>query len=196
MFYLIALACSRGRKHGTRQVRIALRRDIIVAMSRLFAFLTLLAWGLWMGGLITLFLCVITLFHHNRAAAIDAAPQLFVNFERYQLILAAVGLTTTVIWRVVSKNLLVNWIFLLLCLASLGAITSPLYFSKQMETLREEGKTGSQRFETLHRQSEWVYTGEAVLLLVAGLALFAALRRGNVSAAGVPEMRTASAEAK
>src|SRR3954465_10483885 len=165
-------------------------------MSRLFAFLTLLAWGLWLGGLITLFLCVITLFHHNRAAAIDAAPQLFVNFERYQLILAAVGLTTTVIWRVVSKNLVVNWIFLLLCLASLGAIASPLYFSKQLEALRQEGKTSSPRFEALHKQSEWVYTGEATLLLVAGVALFAALRRGSVAAVSATETRTVSDAAK
>jgi len=165
-------------------------------MSRFFAFLTMLVWGLWLGGLITLFICVITLFTHNRAAAIDAAPQLFVNFERYQLILAALGLTTTVIWRVVSKNLLVNWIFLLLCLSSLGAIASPLYFSKQMEVLRQEGKTSSARFEALHKQSEWVYTGEAALLLVGGLALFAALRRGSGVAIGATETRIASDAAK
>ena len=148
-------------------------------MSRVFAFITFLAWGLWLGGLITLFICVITLFHHNRAMAVDAAPQLFVNFERYQLILAAVALTATVVWRVITKNLLLNLLFLLLCLASLGAITSPLYFSKQMESLREEGKTSSPRFETLHHQSEWVYTTEATLLLISGLPLFVALRRGN-----------------
>ena len=146
-------------------------------MSRLFAFLSLVAWALWLGGLITLFLCVITLFTHNRSLAVDVAPQLFVNFERYQLIVAAVALTTTVLWRVLSKNLMVNWIFLLLCLSSLGAITSPLYFSKQMEMLRQEGKTNSPTFEALHRQSEWVYTSEAVLLLICGIPLFIALRR-------------------
>ena len=146
-------------------------------MSRLFAFLTLLAWALWLGGLITLFLCVITLFSHNRTLAADSAPVLFVNFERYQLILAAIGLTCTVAWRIMSKNLMVNLVFLLLCLSSLGAIASPLYFSKQMERLREEGKTNSPKFETLHQQSEWVYTTEATLLLIGGLPLFVALRR-------------------
>jgi hypothetical protein len=149
-------------------------------MSRLCAFITLLAWGLWLGGLITLFICVITLFHHNRTLAVDAAPKLFVNFERYQLILAAVALTATVAWRITTKNLLLNLLFLLLCLASLGAITSPLYFSKQIEILRESGETGSPRFEKLHQQSEWVYTTEATLLLICGLPLFAALRRPNI----------------
>ena len=150
-------------------------------MFRLFAFLTLLAWGLWLGGLITLFLCVITMFAHNRSLAADIAPQLFVNFERYQLILAAVALTSAVVWRVISKNLLVNWVFLLLCLSSLGAIASPLYFSKQMEVLRQEGKTSSARFDALHRQSEWVYTSEAGLLVMCGVALFGAIRRTNPS---------------
>jgi hypothetical protein len=148
-------------------------------MSRLFAFLTLLAWALWLGGLITLFICVITLFHHNRSLAADSAPVLFVNFERYQLILAALALTCTVVWRIMTKNLLLNLLFLLFCLASLGAIASPLYFSKQMEILREEGKTNSQRFDTLHRQSEWVYTSEATLLVISGIPLFVALRRPN-----------------
>src|SRR5437660_741956 len=41
-------------------------------MSRLFAFITLLAWALWLGGLITLFLCVITLFHHDRSLAANS----------------------------------------------------------------------------------------------------------------------------
>jgi hypothetical protein len=137
----------------------------------------MLAWALWLGGLITLFLCVITLFKHNHSLAADSAPVLFVNFERYQLILAGIALTCTVAWRIMSKNHLVNLVFLLLCLSSLGAIASPLYFSKQMERLREEGKTNSPKFETLHQQSEWVYTSEATLLLISGLPLFVALRR-------------------
>jgi hypothetical protein len=147
------------------------------SMSRLFAFLTLLAWALWLGGLITLFICVITLFHHNKSMAIDIAPRLFVNFERYQLGLAAVSLTVAVAWRITSKNLLVNWIFLLLCLSALGAIASPLYFSKQMEVLRVEGKTSSPKFQALHDQSTWVYETEAAMLLIASLPLFVALRR-------------------
>ena len=146
-------------------------------MSRLFAFLTLLAWALWLGGLVTLFICVITLFHHDRSLAANIAPKLFVNFERYQLILGAIVLTTSVIWRVVTKNLLVNWVFFLLCLSALGAIASPLYFSRQMEAMRDQGKTSSSEFQALHKQSEWVYTGEVFLLAICGIPLFFALRR-------------------
>ena len=88
------------------------------------------------------------------------------------------------VWRITSKNLLVNLLFLLLCLSSLGAIASPLYFSKQMEALREQGKTNSPKFETLHSESEWVYTTEATLLLISGLPLFIALRRPIAQAPG------------
>jgi len=119
-----------------------------------------------------------------------------VNFERYQLVLAAVALTSSVVWRVLSKNLLVNWLFLLLCLSSLGAISSPFYFSKQLEVLRQEGKTKSPQFDALHKKSTWVYETEATLLLIGAVPLFMALRRGNVSAVGATETRIASDAAK
>jgi hypothetical protein len=49
-----------------------------------------------------------------------------------------------------------------------------------MEILREEGKTSSPKFDSLHHQSEWVYRTEATLLLVSGIPLFIALRRPMV----------------
>ena len=59
-------------------------------MSRILSFIALLAWSLWLGGLVTLFVCVVMLFKTDRAIATQAAPHLFLAFERYQLIVAAV----------------------------------------------------------------------------------------------------------
>ncbi len=148
-------------------------------MSRFFAFLTLVAWSLWLGGLVTLFLCILTLFKHNHSLAAQSAPLLFVTFERYQLLLAAIVLTSTVAWRFTTKNLLINLLFLLLCLSSLGAIASPLYFTKQMEALRHQGDSSSPKFKTLHSQSMWVYTTQATLLLICGFPLFTALHKAT-----------------
>ena len=64
----------------------------------------------------------------------------------------------------------------MLALAALGAVASPMYFTRQMESLREQGKTNSPEFRKLHGQSMGVYTGEAVLLLIGGVILFAALK--------------------
>ena len=62
------------------------------------ALLVMLAWGLWFGGLITLFLMVSHLFSADRATAVVAAPRMFLAFERYQIIVAAVALVATVAW--------------------------------------------------------------------------------------------------
>src|SRR4051812_31882861 len=147
------------------------------AMRSVFAFVALLAWALWLGGLVTLFVCVSTLFRTDRAIATQAAPQLFVAFERYQLIVAAFALTSTFAWRVSSRITLLNMAFFLLGLSALGAVASPMYFTRRMEALREEGKINTPEFKTLHGRSFVVYTGEVIVLLMGGVALFTALRR-------------------
>ena|SRR5258705_11548216 len=158
-------------------------------MSRIYSFVALLGWSLWLGGLITLFISVTTLFRRDHALAQQAAPHLFLVFEQYQLILAAVALTSTFAWRLSSRIMLLNMMFLMLALAALGAVASPMYFTKRMESLREQGRTNSPEFRKLHGQSMGVYTGEAVLLLIGGLILFAALKKPASPAA--PEVKSA-----
>src|SRR5438270_153189 len=72
-------------------------------LDQLIKIMLVLSWALWFGGLIALFVFVVTLFHNNREIAVQAAPQLFVAFERYHLILAGIALLATVLWRIVVR---------------------------------------------------------------------------------------------
>ena len=47
-----------------------------------FSLLTTIAWGLWFGGMVALFLFVSYLFATDRPTAIVAAPKMFFVFER------------------------------------------------------------------------------------------------------------------
>jgi hypothetical protein len=50
----------------------------------------LVAWALWLGGTVAILVLVQHLFKTDRDLAAQAAPQLFLTFEKYQLTLAAV----------------------------------------------------------------------------------------------------------
>src|SRR5689334_17373126 len=75
-------------------------------MRTLFSILVTLAWALWLGGLVTLFLTVVTLFRFDRTIAIQTAPQVFLMWERYQLALAACALVTSFALRLLTKSTL------------------------------------------------------------------------------------------
>src|SRR5258707_499027 len=77
---------------------------IYTDMRTLLSILVTLAWALWLGGLVTLFLTVVTLFRFDRTIAIQTAPQIFLMWERYQLALAAAALVTTFALRVLTKS--------------------------------------------------------------------------------------------
>jgi hypothetical protein len=146
-------------------------------MSRLFSFLALVSWSLWFGGLICLFLLIMALFAKSRAIAPEAAPHLFLAFERYQLVLAAIALTSTFAWRMTIRLSALHALFILLALAAFGAAVNPLYLTSKMEALRSEGKQSSPEFKQLHRHATRVYVAQAVLLFIGAFPLYAALRR-------------------
>ena len=129
------------------------------------------AWALWLGGLVALFLFVQVLFTADRAIAIEAAPRMFSLFEKYQLVLAAVGLVATILWRIVSKHVLVSAVFFLLALASFGAVAEPIFISGEMQKLRLAGESSGPRFKQLHGRSMMLYVGETAVLLIAGIIL-------------------------
>jgi hypothetical protein len=145
-------------------------------MRNLFSFLTLLTWALWLGGMVTLFICVMALFHTERASAIVAAPHMFLIFERYQLVLAAIALSSTFAWRFTTRLPPLVALFVLLTLAALGAVATPMYVTKKMGELRAENKVSSPEFQQLHRKATWIYRAQAVLLLAAGFPLLLGLR--------------------
>ena len=82
---------------------------------RLLAIVLMLAWALWFGGLITLFILVLVLFKTDRPTALQAAPRMFVTFGRYQLILGASGLISSFAWRITVRS---KWITAMFAICS------------------------------------------------------------------------------
>jgi hypothetical protein len=147
-------------------------------LRKMAAGLVCVAWGLWFGGLGALFLFVADLFAKDRPTALNAAPEMFLVWERYQLVIAAAGLVGAVAWRVLSGSVRVSVIFSLLAVAAVPAALGPIFVTSRMERLREEGLASGEEFKKLHGISMMVYSGEVLVLLGAGVALPWAMREG------------------
>jgi hypothetical protein len=146
-----------------------------------------LAWALWLGGLMTLFITISHLFSVNRPIAVQAAPEIFAVFERYQILLAFVALLFTAIWRLTTPRKFLTALFFLFALASVGTIISSAVVSPKMQTLRMAGQSSGPEFRKLHGFSMIAYTAEAALLFAAGVVLTGAMRQRD------PETAAASA---
>src|SRR5437016_6134422 len=127
--------------------------------------LTSIAWALWFGGTIALFLFVGYLFSTERATAIVAAPRMFLVFERYQLILAAAALMTSAAWRLLVPCGAVTALFTAFALSAVAVVFSATLIRPPMERLREAGESTGPQFARLHKTSVRVYSAEAVMLL-------------------------------
>ena len=137
---------------------------------------TVIAWGLWFGGLAALFLFVSYLFVSDRKTAAIAAPKMFAVFEIYQIAVGAVGLIAAAMWRLASPGrAAISAVFAMLALAAVGTIVTALAIHRPMDRLRIEGQTQSPQFERLHKMAERVYTAQAVALLIGGIILPVAL---------------------
>jgi hypothetical protein len=144
-------------------------------MRYLISTVVALAWALWLGGLLALFIFVKRLFGYDHDLAAQAAPQLFLVFQKYQLILAAALLAGTVAWRVLRGGRAVVTMFILFGLATAGASVLPMAIVSKMEVLRAEKRTDSAEFKRLHGESMAVLSGETLMLLVGGCFLPAAM---------------------
>jgi hypothetical protein len=137
--------------------------------------LTTIAWGLWFGGMVTLFLFMSYLFATDRPTAMVAAPKMFFIFERYQLIVAAVALIASAGWRLLVPRATITALFTLFALATVGVVLSATFIRPPMERLREQGETSGPQFQRLHKLSVRVYSAQAVALLIGGITLHSAL---------------------
>ena len=164
-------------------------------MSRIVRFLpavVTLAWGLWFGGVILVFLAVTSLFDTfapDRALAGTGAAGIFRRFEFYQLVLAAVAVVAAAAWRAFDPSPPARRTVLLvvLALAAGMALVSTFVVSNRIERLRRAKATDTPQFRRLHGLSMTVYTAEAAVLLVAGLLLPGAIgQRGPVAVPGRP----------
>jgi hypothetical protein len=145
-------------------------------LRKIAAGLVCIAWGLWFGGLGSLFLFVTRLFAEDRPTALQAAPRMFLAFERYQLLLAMAALLGAVVWRVLARSVRVTVLFWMLAAASLPAALGPMFLTSRMEQLRVRGETSSPEFKKLHGESMIIYCAETLVLLAAGLTLPWAMR--------------------
>jgi hypothetical protein len=158
-----------------------------------WAMLTLVAWGLWFGGMITLFVFVSYLFVKDRPTAVVAAPRLFQVFETYQIIVASVAIVGAGLWRMVSgARKSINAIFVLLVVAAVGIMISAASIRPKMERLRAEGRSAGPEFHSLHKRSEKLYMVQAMALLGAGVMMPVALMR-NDSPTKSPRRKAAEA---
>jgi hypothetical protein len=163
------------------------RRAYAYAMRRIFSIVLAVGWALWFGGIVALFLFVTTLFGVDRAAGLpkgqgiapEAAPHLFHAFERYQLILAAACLVAAVALRIMTKAGVFAAVFLLLSLATVGAVVEPMFISAKLRALGEAGQRGGVEFMRWHGYSMIVYVAQAAALLIAGLILPTALGKAK-----------------
>jgi hypothetical protein len=140
-----------------------------------FSLLTTIAWGLWFGGMVALFLFVSYLFATDRPTAVVAAPKMFFAFERYQLIVAAAALIASAGWRMLVPRGSITVLFALFALCTVGVVLSATLIRAPMEQLREQGDSSGPQFQRLHKISVRVYSAQAILLLLGGITLHSAL---------------------
>ena len=146
---------------------------------RLLSVVLTLAWGLWFGGLVTLFIAVTSLFNTfapDRSLAGTAAAGVFRRFELYQFALAAVAVIAAVALRAAAgggttagrrRTVVLSTVVL----AAGLSLVSTFVVTARIDVMRRARQTETPEFARLHGISMTVYLAEAVLLLAAGLAL-------------------------
>ncbi|MGD0767921.1 MAG: hypothetical protein ABSB42_06960 [Tepidisphaeraceae bacterium] len=155
-------------------------------LQKIAASLVCIAWALWFGGLGALFLFVTDLFAKDRPTALTAAPQMFLVFERYQILLAAAALLGVVAWRILAGSIRVTVLFVMLAAATIPAALGPMLLTSRMEQLRQQGQSSSPEFRKLHGISMIVYSGQTLILLAAGLTLPWAMREQDKTTPAPP----------
>lgn len=134
--------------------------------------LTLICWGLWIGGILTVFLIATTMFRvYDRPRAGDTNIVIFDTFQRFETGIAAITVLATAgqVMRKRTRPRLA--VFTLICLAAVGVVASILIVTPLMQDLRAVGQSGSPQWARLHGTSMALFTAQAVLLLIAGIVL-------------------------
>ena len=149
---------------------------IISVIRSILAGWVCIAWALWLGGLGAIFLFVTRLFQVDHDLGAQAAPVLFLVFERYQLMVAALALIGTALLRISFRSSRATILFWMLGAAAALAALEPIAITSHLEQLRIAGQMHSAQFQRLHQTAGVVYTTETLILLAAGFALPGAVR--------------------
>lgn len=136
--------------------------------------MALVAWALWLGGLVALFIAVQTLFttfadRHDLAGM--AASAIFTRFNVYQVVLALIALFAALL-APASTRPAKSTSVALIALALLLAVLISFWLAPHIEQMRQQAATHSPEFNRLHGLSMFLYMAEALLLLPVGPLLF------------------------
>ena len=145
-------------------------------MHRLLSKFLVLAWGVWFGAIVMVFVTVTSMFStfaDQRQVAGAAAAGVFRRFEVLQLGAATVAVVAGVLlWSIAARTRAGMLLPVLLSLAAAGAVVSTFVLTPRIDDLRRLGvPSSSDQFKSLHRASSGVYASQAVVLLAAGLVL-------------------------
>ena len=170
-------------------------------MRYFFSAVATIAWGLWFGGVIGLFVFLLGVlfktFGAERSELFgETATVTFVLFEKCQLILGAIALVAAFGWRVSAPGASRTVLFCLLAVAAVASITSSRAITPQIVQIRQQQMarklTGEapdvpavQKFQKLHALSMWVYLTQTLALLAAGAVLPVAARSDGARRMGV-----------
>ena len=157
-------------------------------MHRLLSTVLLLAWGLWFGAIVMVFVTVTSLFStfaDQRPLAGAAAAGVFRRFEVLQVIAAVVALAAALaLWSRARRTNRPGVLLLAVLAATMGALASATVITPRIEALRRAGvPSESEQFKSLHRTSSTLYTIQAGLLLTTGLFLPGFLKRTDTAVA-------------
>lgn len=130
-----------------------------------------LAWALWLGGIICLFIVVSDLFKIDRTTAIVAAPRMFFQLQKFELLFAAVALLSAAGLRLKEPRAALNALFALLAVATIGLVIMAAVIMPKLEKLRLAGESSGPQFRAVHGQSMALHTLQAAALLGAGMCL-------------------------
>jgi predicted membrane channel-forming protein YqfA (hemolysin III family) len=128
-------------------------------------------WAFWFGGMVALIIFVSHLFALDRNLAKQAAPPMFLIFERMQIFLAIAGVGLTVALRLGRRTRGLAMLTILLALAGGGALLSSIFITPSMEQLRLAGLADTTPFAHLHGESMTVYSFDLLFLMSGGLCL-------------------------
>ena len=135
-----------------------------------------LSWGIWFGGLLSMFLFITGLFNSLKAEGLrpvfdQIAPHQFMMSQRFELVFGMLALIMTFGLRLLDRRPAVTWFFGVLALAAIVAIVKSAVLTPRMVQLIVPGMEPSAEFKRLHGLSKLAGCIEAVLLLIAGAAL-------------------------
>ncbi len=166
-------------------------------MQRILPYIIGLTLALWLGGLVTLFIALISIFRYNRGIGAQVGPVLFSKFEPYQIGLGLIAVICTVVWRMYACSR-AKKILLTCVLAAVSiAVISFAYLTPQVAQMAaDETASADEKFARLHKTSEMLYNVMAILVLIAFGSFIAAMKSEAVSPPWKPLPKTPETTAK